>query len=104
VDVNLSADSDESESDTNGEDATTTDNRLEKFLAQFDEQVAAEVSTISQKYEQEILRQQRKGLNPLTKKLIEKARQEQSKAIEKKKQELEELKLREVDKIKAGIE
>jgi len=43
-------------------------------------------------------------LNPLTKKLIEKARQEQNKAIEKKKQELEELKLREVDKIKAGIE
>jgi len=33
VDVNLSDDSEESESDTNGEDTTATDSRLEKLLA-----------------------------------------------------------------------
>lgn len=51
--------------------------------------IDAEIEKISEKYEAKIQAQERKGLNPLTKKLIEKARNEQAKAIEAKTDELE---------------
>lgn len=42
-------------------------------------------------------------MNPLTKKLIEKAKSEREQAIGKRRQELEAEKLRNIDKIKAGL-
>ena len=42
-------------------------------------------------------------MNPLTKKLIEKAKSERAQALDKRRQELEAEKLRNVDKIKAGL-
>ena len=63
----------------------------------------SEISKISAKYEAQIAAYERKGINPLTKKLMEKARTEQAKAIAQRTEELEQEKMRSVDKIKAGL-
>lgn len=82
---------------------SSTDERLNLFLARFEEELKNEVAKISEKYEAQIKSYEKKGINPLTKKLIEKATTEQSQAIEKKRLEMETVKHRETDKIKAGI-
>ena len=96
-------DSDEDESSHTLKQSSTEDKLLSAFLLRFEEEVANEISKISEKYDAQIKSYEKKGINPLTKKLIEKAKTEQSQAIEKKKQELETIKLRETDKIKAGV-
>ena len=96
-------DSDEDESSHTLKQSSTEDKLLSAFLLRFEEEVANEISKISEKYDAQIKSYEKKGINPLTKKLIEKAKTEQSQAIEKKKQELETIKLREMDKIKAGV-
>jgi hypothetical protein len=96
-------DSDEDESSHTLKQSSTEDKLLSAFLLRFEEEVANEISKICEKYDAQIKSYEKKGINPLTKKLIEKAKTEQSQAIEKKKQELETIKLRETDKIKAGV-
>ena len=82
---------------------STTNIKIERYTARFEEKLKAEIAKISQKYDQQIQNYQKKGLNPLTKKLIEKAKTEQTQAVAKKKEELEQEKLRNIDKIKAGL-
>jgi len=45
-------------------------------LAEFEERTEAEIRKISTKFEAQIAAYERKGINPLTKKLMEKARNE----------------------------
>ena len=76
---------------------------MERYLAKFEENLKAEIAKISQKYESQIQSYEKKGINPLTKKLIEKAKNELKQAVAKRTEELEQEKLRNVDKIKAGL-
>ena len=82
---------------------STTNIKIERYNARFEEKMRSEIAKISQKYEQQIQNYQKKGLNPLTKKLMEKAKNEQTQAVAKKKEELEQEKMRNIDKIKAGL-
>ena len=77
--------------------------QVQQYLVKFEEKLEAEIKKISAKFEAQIAAYERKGINPLTKKLMEKARNEQSKAITLKREELETEKMRNVDKIKAGL-
>ena len=52
----------------------------ELFAVQFEGEIESELAKIAVKYETQIESYQKKGLNPLTKKLIEKAKQELQKA------------------------
>lgn len=57
---------------------SSTDEKLNLFLARYEEELRNEVAKISEKYEAQIRSYEKKGINPLTKKLIEKAKTEQS--------------------------
>ena len=76
---------------------------IERYTASFETKLNDEIEKISQKYDSQIKTYEKKGVNPLTKKLIEKAKSERAQAIEKRQKELEAEKLRNIDKIKAGL-
>lgn len=89
--------------DDSDEDGAPEDKLLTAFMSRYEEELNQEIAKISEKYEAQIQAFEKKGINPLTKKLIEKAKTEQNVAIESKRQDMEAVKRRETDKIKAGV-
>lgn len=73
------------------------------FNLAFDQKVQVELQKISAKYLQQIEAYEKKGLNALTKKLIEKTQLEMQKAETKRKDELERERQEEIDKILNGV-
>ena len=76
---------------------------VEKFLSKFELKIQAEIAKIDSKFDAQVQAYERKGVNPLTKKLMDKARNEQAKAVAQRREELEQEKNRTIDKIKAGL-
>lgn len=72
------------------------------FNKVFDQKVEVELQKISSKYQQQIEAYEKKGLNALTKKLIEKTQLEMQKAQTKRREELERERQVELEKILNG--
>jgi len=103
--INLKSPSSSAESGNGGKssDSATSDDSTKIYLAKFQQKVDEELQKIASKYQAQIDSYTKKGLNPLTKKLIEKAQKEMENAQSKRREEMEKDKDREVDKIRAGL-
>ena len=69
------------------DDSCDSNDQLNNFVTSFDQEVEVDILRITSKFTLQIEGYQKKGLNALTKKLIEKTENEMKKAVEKKREE-----------------
>ena len=72
-------------------------------MAKFAEKTKIELAKVSKDFENRIQNYEKQGINPLTKKLIERQKTQMQQALTKRQEELEQDRLRNLDKIKAGL-